>query len=248
MRNSRMTAYLMVIFLLAFSGCAGVESKSDDVSVPQGFTSDAEFGNWSTYYYQEPEPERIPSALMYFCETPMFESSDRALPMAAFFTALFLKDSALMRKTYDNVSSSGTENDKFMLITVLSLTNTKESSALLEKAKSSWKSKELKEIITRQLENSHDGIYKIPVDNPTILDMLWASFFATGDELPVQRIISALQLMEGGGAEGIMVGGAANWSLGANARQHPRVLEICKEELKEAEGITKEKLKAIINQ
>ena len=78
--------------------------------------------------------------------------------------------------------------------------------------------------------------------------MLWAAFYATGDALPVQKIIAVLHLSKDGNGEEMMVGGAANWSLKSNAQQHPKVLEICKSELTNVRGITKEMLESVIKQ
>jgi len=210
-----------------------------------GFKSDNEFGEWMTFYYQNPSPERIPTALVYFSNSALYKSN-ATMPTAAFFSALFRKDGALMQKTFDEVSLNGSENAKIMLINILSLTNNPKSKILLGKAQSAWQSERLQGIIARQMASSHDDLYSISIDSPQVLDMLWASFFATGDDLPVQKIISVLHLSKDGQGQEIMVGGAANWSLKSNVQQHPKVLEICKKELVAAQGETKAILEEIV--
>jgi hypothetical protein len=227
-------AGVILSFVVSLGLCADLNFKSDN-----------EFGEWMTFYYQNPSPERVPTALVYFCNSAMYKSN-ATMPMAAFFSALFRKDSALMQKTFDEVSLNGIESAKIMFINILSLTNNAESKILLGKAQSAWQSERLQGIIARQLARPHDDLYSISVDTPQVLDMLWASFFATGDDLPVQKIISVLHMSKDGHGEEIIVGGAANWSLKSNAQQHPKVLEICKKELLKAQGETKAILEEIV--
>jgi hypothetical protein len=82
------------------------------------------------------------------------------------------------------------------------------------------------------------------IDSPSVLDMLWGYFFATGDEAPIRRIVSALNYSEYAGAldryetskktpddrnqayyDAIFR--AAVSSLSTTWRQHPRIKEIC---------------------
>lgn len=82
------------------------------------------------------------------------------------------------------------------------------------------------------------------VNNPATLDMLWGYFLATGDEKPIRRIVSALDLSKHAGAldkfktsektdqnrkEAYLdvTFQAARWSLESNSRQHPQVLKYC---------------------
>ena len=80
------------------------------------------------------------------------------------------------------------------------------------------------------------------------LDDYWAAFTATGDKVHVDKVISALPLIEvRGDVDRLMIGGAAKWSLSSNAYQHSRVLEICKDSMLDASEPLKGILKAIIS-
>jgi hypothetical protein len=210
------------------------------------FESQEDFGKWTTYYYQHPEPEKIPSAIIYFSDSPMYKSN-ATLPMVAFFAALLKNDKALMQKTYEQASADS-ENSKIMLINILGFVNNAESKPFLEKAKTEWQNPKLQGIITRQLNNPPKDVLEATVDSPLILDMLWATFFAIGNDLPVKKIISAVRLQEEGHGEEIMAGDAANWSLRSNAEQHPKVYEICKQELEKSQGATKQFLTQLITE
>jgi|CXWL01.1.fsa_nt_gi hypothetical protein len=64
----------------------------------------------------------------------------------------------------------------------------------------------------------------------SLLDDYWAAYMATGEKSHVEKVISALPLIEvRGDVDRLMIGGAAKWSLSSNAYQHSRVLQICEE-------------------
>ncbi len=104
----------------------------------------------------------------------------------------------------------------------------------------------MKDTIEGRISGEQIDLYTTEISNPGVLDMLWASFFATGDVLPIQRIISVLHLRKDGHGEEIIVGGAAEWSLRSNVTQHPKVLWICKQELTKSEGLTKTLLEDVL--
>ncbi|MGB9382888.1 hypothetical protein [Candidatus Binatus sp.] len=77
---------------------------------------------------------------------------------------------------------------------------------------------------------------KDQIDSPAFLDMLWATFSASGKAWPVERIIGVASWDVP--AEGtpnrtgvLLIIGAARWSLSSNAFQHRRVYEICQNTL-----------------
>ena len=226
---------IMIVIALIASVAASIAYAADD------FRSIKEFGDWVTFYYQNPKPEKVSGALEYFTSSPLY-GTDATITTAAFFCALFQKNSSLMRSTFDELSSHGSENAKIMLINILSFINNSESKILLEKAKNFWRAEQLQDVITHQMSSPHKDLYNRTIDSSQILDMLWASFFATGDDWPVKRIISVLHLAKDGHGMEIMLGRDANWSLDSNSKQHRKVCQICQEELKRQTDITKEML------
>lgn len=91
-------------------------------------------------------------------------------------------------------------------------------------------------------------LLKVNIDKPLVLDMLRGSYFISGDERPLKRIISVIHWKEDAKTfnEGV-IGGAAYWSLESNARQHLRVKELCKKEIENNTGITKMLLEKIVD-
>lgn len=80
------------------------------------------------------------------------------------------------------------------------------------------------------------------------LDDYWGAFNASGAKQPVVAVIEALPLVEvRGDVDQLLIGGAAKWSLTSNAFQHSRVLEYCREYLKDAGDPIKEILTEVIS-
>jgi len=85
------------------------------------------------------------------------------------------------------------------------------------------------------------------IDSPASLDYLWGCFTASGAEAPVLRVIDQMKLVKTKGDVGIMmIGGAAKWSVSANARQHDKVLKIVKSRVATADPETKVQLEDIL--
>jgi hypothetical protein len=81
---------------------------------------------------------------------------------------------------------------------------------------------------------------------PASLDALWAEFIATGDTAPVKKIIAVLGVPNTG--MGMLLIGAAEWSLASNAQQHELVMAVIQEEAKTARGPIKERLTKILGE
>lgn len=96
----------------------------------------------------------------------------------------------------------------------------------------------------------YDPLQQSPA-SPGALDMLWATFFATGNPAAVDKIIDvvAWPMPEKGGErsfEILMMKEAAKWSLGSNVEQHRRVAEIVKVRQVAASGLLRTDLDEIM--
>ena len=90
-------------------------------------------------------------------------------------------------------------------------------------------------------------VESMTIDGPASLDYMWGCFSASGSDKPVLRVIDQLKLVKTkGNVSAMLIGGAARWSLSANARQHERVLKIVKAKAETADPETKVLLKEIL--
>ncbi len=196
------------------------EGSPDDIR-----TSD-DLGKWSTFYYLHPRPELTVKALHYAAKTGMFDQPHTTAIMFTLMTQLFAQNPQLLPSWIAQLSSLSIRN-KALVWRSLRQVNTAESQQLANSLRQQFPA-DSRPLLLAQNNPPPQAIEKMDL-SPPVLDMLWISFFITGDEKYVERIMSALTLWspDQHDANKLITAGAAQWSLTSNARQHKRVMTIC---------------------
>ncbi len=213
------------------------------------FNSLEELSDWATFYYRHPEPERVLPSMYFFAHTKYAVSPDETLPWFVFYGAIFEKNPALAQDVFNQLDTQNDYKERVVFIKALSFVPGVEAKALVDTAIGKWfpsaratfRSWIEENQIPYPLQvraNSEEGTVDV--------ELLWARYFATGDEAIVRKFISLLHLVKSNRNEEIIVGGAVTWLLTANAIQHPAVFEACKKALPGTSGITAERLMALI--
>lgn len=207
-----------------------------------------DLGRWVTFYYMKPEPQKVTETFVKYANSELFGRANGRLPMAAFFAAIFRDNPDLMRETYWQVSQGGSRDAKLLLVYAVRLANTPESRALFTQARTAWTSDGMQQVFGEAEKLPAPGLLEGEITQPVHLDMLWATFFATGESAPIEKIISILRWSEEGKGIQVALGGAASWSLASNAYQHKRVYEICALKLLETgDPVTKRLLQEAVD-
>lgn len=222
----------LAFFALTFL-CAGTKYSLPD-----------DLGKWTTFYYLEPHPEQVPAALEAIAAKGYFENDDVQAPLSGFFTEIFR---ANPEKLDEWVRPFIGMPNRHILYSSLWMANSKQSKAALERLAKGAKPEESKRL-RHLLSSPPPTIESMDVDSPAALDYMWGAFMASGAEEPVLRVIDQMKLINTKGDVGkILVGGAAKWSVSANARQHDKVMKIVKARVATADAETKVILEEIIN-
>jgi len=195
--------------------------------------------DWITFYYKSPSPERFVDELRALTTAGTFEDSKSHAPFIGFLSQVMAQNPESVEpwlKEFEDLD----EQPRKLILAAAWYSDT-------DGAKAYFKEKKLENLA----EKDPPDILDLKVDNPSTLDMLWGYFLATGEEAPIRRIVSGLQLSKyAGAAEAFKESQkteedkrkvwlyatfqAARWSLTANSKQHPKVLEYC-------EGIIRDK-------
>ncbi len=200
-----------------------------DAAPGAGFSSPDDFERFVTHYYQHPEPDRIVPSLHYLARelgVPADESTARA-GLFAFYAAILKQDASPSLASVPGIADLQDESPEF-LWQVLWFAGTPASRSLLEtlappRTSARW------ERWDRQRQVPSRDPLTLPPQDIGVLEILWGSFFATGDPRYVERVIGVLALAGVEHDAGkIRIGASAEASLVTNARQHPKVVEICK--------------------
>lgn len=212
--------------------------------------SDKEVQEWATFYYKKPRPDLTPLMLKHMSEKGWLGKPAPAWSIVGILSGILEQNPSMLSAWLSDVDRRSIFEQKNLYQAVW-LSNTPSSQEFLKKIGPDH----LIKLYGADISSTKPPrIVEIPINQPGIIDMLWGRFFATGEPENVRRIISVLYLQnlkprtpDGKiNAGPFLIGGAADWSLRANAIQHEKVLEICKQELLKQSGENKEILAAAI--
>ncbi len=184
----------------------------------------ADWETWITFYYTDPRPERTVAAMRFLSERGDLERNPQ--PIAVFFGRVFAQNAGSLASWVDALRS-GPEDERLVTALALWFSRVAERDARLRQLEGG--SARLARYVALLQSDVAPDLTTIDARQPVELDMLWASFFATGDTRFLERIVRVLPPGTPAGASALLPA-AARWSLGANAAAHSAVLEFCRQE------------------
>lgn len=187
--------------------------------------------DWMTYYYKKPTPELVVPRVRELASQGLLKDEHAHPPIIAFLSLVMAQNHTQVG-TWLKELGDLKESEHDVVLAAAWYSDT-------EEARAHFKAIGREEF----LQEKAPKILEQPLDNPSALDMLWGYFLATGDQKPIRRLVSALDLAKYTGAEQLkydrdseeaqkalllnVTFKAAVWSLESNCRQHPVVLEHC---------------------
>jgi len=205
--------------------------------------------SWLNFYYSNPRPELFADIIAAM----IADGSFKGLPEIGFFDRLGKKSPLTfepwvqsdwpmiafisLAMNHDPEGTAGwielaesmPPGPRRSMAVAMWWAKTNASVAALERWRASGPDKQMKYLLD-ELEKLPSDVLQFPVNGPVTLDLLWLSFFATGDIAFVHQIIGALQLLAAEeNTPTHAIGSAALWSLGQNAREHPLIEAHCRE-------------------
>jgi hypothetical protein len=185
-----------------------------------GFQSQDDFSKWMTFYYQKPDPARFPEAVEYMSESGLLDNENALAPSFGFLAGVFHDNPQQLEGWIKQLDSL---NEPHLGVVVLGLwyanlpDSQKRVYAFLEKHQN------LKQRFGYLYKGSPMPVEKIPLEQGAwVLDALWGNFMATGNKIPVQRIMTTLPWIDvKGDINRLLIGGAARWSLTSKELKGP---------------------------
>jgi hypothetical protein len=200
--------------------------SSEPTCALKDINSSDDVEQWQTYYYRFPQPDLTVKAMLVAEKEGLLDRPTAMGPFIATFSQVFAQNPQKLTGWVEQLRPLS-QTHKRILWGALKQANTAEAieqAAIVEKQLSARD----QEVLGKS-HHPTTPIAQMPVECPLVLDMLWASFFVTGDERYVKRIMTVLPHGQSSPSNRIdLLSVAAQWSLTANARQHKRVLEICR--------------------
>ena len=200
------------------------QAMNEPAGPVQDIKTETDFNNWSTYYYLYPRPDLTVKALLFAEQSGYFNKNDVRVILIALTSQIFRQNPKQLPAWIKELAPMKTEH-KQLIWKALWQANTAESQNAANLLAQNFPTYGRPPVLS-QSSPSPQPIEKMEL-SPPVLDMLWASFFITGDERYVERIMAALPGQGQHDANKMITAGAASWSLAANAHQHKRVMNIC---------------------
>ena len=198
------------------------------------FAADLQNGSihWLTFYYRNPQPEHFVEEVRDLIQSGSFSKVTTHPPLIVFLGRVLAQHPRKIESWMSDLNDLPQEG-KNLLYAALWFSKTAEATHYLE------------------AHGIHDyegktppDILKMEIDSPTVIEMLWGWYFATGDETAIRRIITGfnLNLYEGGMerfksskkttqdkrvAYQDLAFKTVQESLMENCERHPEVLGIC---------------------
>lgn len=186
------------------------------------------FGIWMMEYYKNPEPDALFEAFHFATTSEKIEKSGSRPVIYMFIASAIRTDTLRQREFFNKLKATKDKDPVFGFGIVLWLIHTEQSQKMLDQFISL--KRKYKSDFDNLKKQKYEDILIEPVTSAMHLDMLWASFFATGSAEPVRKIISKLSDID---SDPTRVTASARWSLTSNAIRHDIVYQTCEKVLDE---------------
>lgn len=178
---------------------------------------------WMSSFYRQPTPELVPGALENLIHQEILKDADSATSVQAFLAGIFRQYPHHVNQWLADILPMADVEEQELLLTALWLSDTPTSKPCLQDLADSFHS-ELQPLLAEYSKAAPPSLTEMPVEDPAIIDCLWASFMATGDEQYVYRVLDVIQEADST-ADGLIVN-VASWSVESNLKDHQKVKEI----------------------
>ncbi|TGM37623.1 hypothetical protein EHQ92_04330 [Leptospira biflexa] len=215
--------YFLIFSLCILSSLSAQESKYKTLTT---VSSGEELNLFMSYYYTYPNLELVPKALSYIQIQKINANKEMERHIVPFFAQIFKTNDDKIPKWFEDLTDLS-DDDQYIFAHALFLSGGSNAKKEIQKFLDSTDNEELKQVFTK-LTSARQPIdlRTIPLTKPVYLDMIWSSFFATGDVSYLEKLILATELNKKS-VDQILIYSAARWSLKAVAKDHKKVFDFC---------------------
>lgn len=221
-------ALLLALATSLTMGCQTVPWAGSRIEqAPVTFDDDHEFRRWFTFYYQDPQPEKITAALHYMDKEGYLLSHP---DIASVFLAQVFAANRTSLADWTNGWRRLKPSQWDVILIALWLVGSDDTKQLISNNLDHASRKHRQNMRALLLRDpSLADPLTIDIKEPHQINLIWAAFSATGDQRYVHRAISYVHYFGASNAGQIRseIGQAAIMTLASNALQHQIVADIC---------------------
>lgn len=220
----RLAAVVFVGLWLLPSGHAA----QPDTSAP--FTKNEQILKWINGYRRRPEPRRLPQLIKSMSRLGSFVDHKKAGVYIGFIAGV-LGRNPLQAERLVAQSFPLPPADQVVIIKAIAYSGLTNWQGVLSGAAERMPARKV--LIRHYLYGEGKALEDLPMDDgPFVLDVHWGRYFATGEQEPVSRIVSALAWSEEkDNLERLTIGSMAKWTLASNSSRDKDLLDRLKAEM-----------------
>lgn len=192
---------------------------------------------WLENYYVNPQPERLPSAVLELSRNGFFEKEGN-IPLAiGFLSSVFTQNPGRVDTWLLELNDLPLNHQRLIASALWQSGHPLGAEMLSTLSETS----SIRREIVRLASTPSRAIEDTPVLSPQSMNLQWGAFLATGSDKPV------IAILEGMG-ERPTLDAAARVALAQNAATHPRVMDICRAQLDKQPESVRAEVRAALNQ
>lgn len=195
---------------------------------------------WASHYYQNPRPDDLVTNVYSLSASGYFESAGQPAIAIGFFSTIFAQNPQNVNYWLKE-SANLPEAHRRVLVAAAWMAGHPTGARMLSEM-SANEDPQLQAEIKSLLAAGTGPIENTPVLSSSSMNLQWGAFLATGNEQHILNVLTALGSNQPGLAS------SARFALAQNAAAHPRVLEICREQLERQPAGVRAELRAAINE
>ena len=227
---------LLRVILVAGSAFAAIHATRADDSV--GASNRGQ--QWLSHYYQNPRPDDFLTAVYDLSRSGYFDSAGQPATAIGFFSTVFAQNPQNVEQWLARTRDLPTEHRRILAAAAWKAGHPAGARQLRELSANA--DDKLRADLDALLAAGPTAVAESPVRSESSMNLQWGAFLASGDERHITNVLAAL----GSGQPGLAM--SARYALAQNAAVHPRVYQICEQQLaRQPEGVRSE-VRAVLNE
>ncbi|MFC1744604.1 hypothetical protein ACFL35_11490 [Candidatus Riflebacteria bacterium] len=200
---------------------------------------------WMEFYYREKKIGLVGEMISKFIQGGYTNKPQVFAPGVGFFSSIF-KQNPNKVLSWLKDGEKWALADKKLFFHALWQADIAPGKTFFQKLLKS-KSKENLELAKEFTTKKPELLEKMEIKTPADMDMCWGAFFATGNPQFINKLIKLLDRYNSKNSRDRSMVGAAEWSLRANAMDHPEVTNICRQQVLKLTGVPKKILERVLS-
>ncbi|MCP4393065.1 MAG: hypothetical protein GY804_02180 [Alphaproteobacteria bacterium] len=191
--------------------------KPDDAFNPPQIRS--RNGDWMTQFYIYENIDGVIAEIKDFDKQGFFKDTDNSNNISQILTNII----TFHPEHIDKLTETEGLSRKGKEAIIIAIARSGETLKAAQTAKKwGWSDNNIKMIQSLRKQDPRQFLKGLSITLPSQLDFMWYAFFASADERYIHKIIKSVENKK----YNIIIGGAAEWSLASNIKQHEMVRRI----------------------